>query len=49
MKKEIMQNVSKAGNVYYEMNEIKKMQKNPDSLLTLWSNTCAGLYTVICC
>ena len=44
-----MQNVSKVGSINFELQEIKKMQKNPDALLTLWSNTCAGYYTIICC
>ena len=49
MKKEDMQRVLCSGNVYLEMEEIKKTQKNPDALLTLWSNTCAGFLTVLCC
>lgn len=44
-----MQTVSKVGDISQELNEIKKLQKNPDSFLTMWSNTCADLYTVICC
>ena len=49
MNKIDMQNVSKAGNVPLELKEIDKIQKQPDNFLTMWSNTCTGLYTVICC
>ena len=49
MKETNMQNVSKAGNIHQELNEIEKLQKNPDSFLTLWTNTCTGYYTVVCC
>ena len=44
-----MQKESKAGVVNKELAEIKKMQRSADSYWTLWSNTCADLYTVICC
>lgn len=49
MKKENLNTVSKAGDVYQELNEIKKMQKSVDSYWTMWSNTCADFFTVICC
>lgn len=49
MKKESMQKISKAGNIHQELNEIKKMQKNPDSFLTMWSNTCTDFLTILCC
>lgn len=49
MKKEFMQNVCKAGNIEFELKEIKKTQKSVDSYLSLWSNTCSGLLTLICC
>ena len=49
MKKENVQNYSKAGSIQNELMEIKKMQKSVDSYWSLWSNTCGGLYTVICC
>lgn len=49
MQNEIMKNRSKAGVIYKELAEIKKMQKTADSYWSLWSNTCGGLYTVICC
>lgn len=44
-----MQNVYQSGNISEELQEIEKMQKVKDSYWTLWSNTCADLYTVICC
>ena len=49
MKKEIMQVVSNAGNIAQELKEINKIQKNPDSFLTMWSNTCTDFLTVLCC
>ena len=44
-----MQKEFKAGAINKELAEIKKMQKSADSYWTMWSNTCAGLYTIICC
>ena len=44
-----MQKIVKAGNVDLEMKEISKMQKLSDSYLSMWSNTCADFYTIICC
>lgn len=49
MKKENMNNMYNAGHIQKELAEIEKMQKSPDSFLTLWSNTCADYYTIICC
>ena len=49
MKKENMQNVSVSGKIEAELKEIKKMQKSTDSYWSLWSDTCGGLYTLICC
>ena len=49
MQKEVMQTISKAGVINKELAEIKKMQKITDSYLSMWSNTCAGLLTFICC
>lgn len=44
-----MQKEFKAGAISKELAEIKKMQKSVDSYWTMWSNTCGGLYTVLCC
>ena len=49
MKKNNMQNVSSAGNIYKEIAEINKLQKGPDGLLTIWTNTCMDIRTVFCC
>lgn len=49
MKKEYVQNLSNAGIIFQELDEIKKLQKQPNSFLTMWTNTCTGFYTVICC
>lgn len=49
MQNDIMKNKSKAGMISKELEEIKKMQKSVDSYWTLWSNTCADYYTIICC
>ena len=49
MEKSTIKNVYGAGNVDLELKEIGKMQKSADSYWSLWTNTCAGLYTVICC
>ena len=46
MKETTMQN---AGNIYNEMNEIKKMQKTVDSYWTIWSEGCAGFLSLFCC
>lgn len=44
-----MQKNFKAGVINKELAEINKLQKSADSFLSMWSNTCADLYTVICC
>ena len=44
-----MQRYSISGNVSYELNEIRKMQKTTDSLLTMWSEGCAGFLSLFCC
>ena len=49
MKETTKQNVYGSGNIQEEMNEIKKMQLKSDSLLTLWSEGCAGYYSLFCC
>ena len=49
MKKNDKKSMSNSGVINQELIEIKKLQKSADSVLSLWSNTCGGLYTVICC
>ena len=49
MEKKDMQNISKAGLIVQELNEIKKMQKSADSYWTMWSNTCLDFLTILCC
>ena len=44
-----MQKLNSVGCISMEMEEIKKMQKSTDSFLSMWSNTCADFFTVICC
>ena len=41
--------ISKSGNINAELKEIKKVQKEADSYLSMWSNTCADFLTIICC
>ena len=41
--------VLSAGDFQQELAEIKKMQKDPDGILTMLTNTCTDLYTVFCC
>lgn len=45
----IMQIVSVEGNISLELKEIKEMQKNQDSILSISTNTCGEIRTVICC
>lgn len=49
MKLNDMQKVSKAGNVNFELDQIKNLQKQADGFLTMSTNTCGELYTVFCC
>ena len=49
MKKDNMQKFSIAGNVSKEMKEIKNLQVNKDSFLSISTNTCGEVYTVFCC
>ena len=49
MKETMMQTVNKAGDVHQELSEIKKMQKVVDSYWTIWSEGCAGFFTLFCC
>lgn len=49
MKEKNMQSMSNSGIVEFELNEIHKLQKNPDGFLSMWSNTCADFTSVICC
>lgn len=49
MKETNMQMVSKAGDIHQELSEIKKMQREPDGFLTIWSEVCATLYSLFCC
>lgn len=44
-----MNHLSKAGDIYQELNEVKKFQKSADSYWTISTETCGGLYTVFCC
>ena len=49
MRKENMQNLSKSGNISFELEEIQKMQTKSDGFLTISTSTCGEFYTVICC
>ena len=49
MNETMMQKVNKAGDIHHELSEIKKMQKEADTFLSIWSEGCATLYSVICC
>ena len=44
-----MQRENKAGNISFELVEIREMQKNKDSFLSMSTNTCGEFYTIICC
>lgn len=37
------------GDIVKELNEIRKVQEDTPYILTLVTNTCSDIYTVICC
>lgn len=49
MKEQRNQKKGNAGIISKELGEIKKLQKNSDSYWSMWTNTCADLYTILCC
>ena len=44
-----MQKEFKAGVINKELEEIKKIQDSEGSFLSMWTNTCSGYYTILCC
>lgn len=38
-----------AGDIAGELSEIKRMQEDTPYVLTLVTNTCSGIYTLVCC
>ncbi|MBQ5674117.1 MAG: hypothetical protein IIV45_03365 [Lachnospiraceae bacterium] len=49
MKKGNMQNVSKTGDVAFEIREIEKMREKTNSYWSMVTNTCSGFLTLVCC
>lgn len=49
MQKENKSELFYAGKVEQEKAEIKKIQNKADSILTMLTNTCTGVYTIFCC
>lgn len=41
--------VLSAGDIYQELSEIKQIQEDVPYVLTLVTNTCSGIYTLVCC
>ena len=48
-KRKNMYEMSGAGDITKELNEIKKMQEDTPYVLSISTNTCGEFYTIICC